>query len=353
MKKILLISLTPFFGGGEVYLAALARFLKNEGHQVFIYCASKKLADDVLSQGMQVRVFERNSYLSYFANLARIIRWIRTEKINHVHLNGNRELFFAPVLKFFFGISTTATKHTYPYPHNKLINKLRNWLIIKCIHATTMTICVSRGLKNKLASLGTRPELLKIIRNVPNQRFLNFSATTLRPVHVASKINLLMLARLEVMKGYRDLCDACREMDNVQLTFVGGGPNEDLLRYGKREQLRYLGHLDDPIDEIAKADIVVLPSYSEGGCPLALLESMAMAKPIIASSIPTIQELVRDHIDGFLVSPGKIADLKIAIAMLVADKSLREKMGAQAKQRIVEEFSSQYWQQANREVFST
>lgn len=331
---------------------ALASFLKNEGHEVFVYCASKKLAEDILGRGMQVQVFQRNSYLSYFTNLGRIIRWIRDEKINHVHLNGNRELFFAPVLKFFFGIRTTATKHTYPYPHNKLINKLRNWSIIKCIHATKVTICVSRGLKNKLASLGTRPELLKIIRNVPNQRFLNYEAVAASSVSATHKINLLMLARLEVMKGYRDLCDACRDMENVQLTFVGGGPSDDLKNYCNPQQLRYLGHLDDPVEEIVKADIVVLPSYSEGGCPLALLESMAMAKPVVASSIPTIQELIRDQVDGFLVSPGKVADLKAALTILVQDETLRRKMGAMARKRILEDFSPQDWAKANREVFS-
>ena len=80
-------------------------------------------------------------------------------------------------------------------------------------------------------------------------------------------------------------------------------------------------------------DILVLPSRTEGW-GLSLMEAMACSKPVVASRVGGIPELVRDGTDGILVEVGDLAGLSQAISRLLKDPSLRERMGAAGHERV-------------------
>lgn len=81
------------------------------------------------------------------------------------------------------------------------------------------------------------------------------------------------------------------------------------------------------------ADVVVLPSRNEGW-GLSLMEAMALLKPVVATRVGGVPELVRDGVDGILVDPGDIKGIARAIAKLLTDPALRCLMGAAGRQHV-------------------
>jgi glycosyltransferase involved in cell wall biosynthesis len=104
-----------------------------------------------------------------------------------------------------------------------------------------------------------------------------------------------------------------------------------------QEHVHFLGYRHDILSVIRDSDIVLLPSHSEG-MPRSLMEGMALAKPVIATRVGGIPELVRDGTDGILVNPGDIEALVKALNVL-SDLDVRKQMGNSGQQRIRQSFS--------------
>lgn len=123
----------------------------------------------------------------------------------------------------------------------------------------------------------------------------------------------------------------------AKLLIVGGGPlkqemGEFVKETGLNDKVVFAGVRKDVDRLLAAIDIFVLPSLTEG-CPTALLEAMASGKTIIASRIPSIQEIVKDGADAVLIDPHNSEELKKAILLLYDSPDLRAKLGLNAKQK--------------------
>jgi glycosyltransferase involved in cell wall biosynthesis len=107
---------------------------------------------------------------------------------------------------------------------------------------------------------------------------------------------------------------------------------------GLGDRFRFLGFRPDVHEVLNAVDIVALPSRSEG-LPMALLESMAAARAVIATPVGGVTEALSDGTTGLLVSPDDPAALANAIASLVANPDLRGRLGGQARRRVEARFS--------------
>ena len=121
-----------------------------------------------------------------------------------------------------------------------------------------------------------------------------------------------------------------KKIDSV-LIYAGKGELEgrlkaEALRRGVADRVFFLGWRSDIEDIIQLIDIFVLPSLNEG-MGRVLVEAMAAAKPVVASNVGGIPDLVRHGQNGFLVSPGDRDGLAGCIEKLLADSQLRRQMG--------------------------
>lgn len=104
------------------------------------------------------------------------------------------------------------------------------------------------------------------------------------------------------------------------------------------------------LDEIAKATVVVLPSFAEA-LPMTWLESMAMEKALVTSDIGWAKEVMIHGETGYMASPNEHAVYAKHILELLQDAGLRKKMGVQARKRVVEKFSSEVVTQQNMDFY--
>jgi len=128
----------------------------------------------------------------------------------------------------------------------------------------------------------------------------------------------------------------------LRLLLVGDGPLRPELEaqvkvLGLEDKVRFLGVRSDVPEILAAADAFVLSSRWEGN-PLSVMEAMAAGKPVIATAVGGVPELVEDGVSGVLVSPEDAGALTEAIWKAVEDPGLRVRMGRAAFRRAMERF---------------
>ncbi len=168
--------------------------------------------------------------------------------------------------------------------------------------------------------------------------------------HADEHVRLIFVGRLSAEKGIAGLFEALAQtasLASLRLAVVGDGPLSDVLRHQAgqlaiSDKVEFLGRLSEAetLVEIAKSDVLILPSFMEG-LPVVLMEALALGVPIIASRVAGIPELVRDGTTGILFDPSNWAELTRAIDRLARDPDLRHRLGALGPKRIAEEFDVQ------------
>ena len=128
----------------------------------------------------------------------------------------------------------------------------------------------------------------------------------------------------------------------TNLVFVGKGDlerglKEEARRMGVSEKAIFLGWRDDIPEIMQVLDVFVLPSLNEG-MGRVLVEAMAAGKPVVASGVGGILDLVKEGQNGFLAGPGDEKGLAIAIKKLLEDKEMREVMGKRGRE-MAQDFS--------------
>jgi glycosyltransferase involved in cell wall biosynthesis len=131
-----------------------------------------------------------------------------------------------------------------------------------------------------------------------------------------------------LLRGFR----ALRE-DGVDavLCMVGDGPDRETVERRARElgivrSSLFLGYQDEVAPYYAAFDALILPSANEG-TPVSAIEALAGGRPVVATQVGGVPDVVRDGVDGFLVQPGDVDAMAERLARLAADADLRRRMG--------------------------
>ncbi|HWB85971.1 MAG TPA: glycosyltransferase family 4 protein [Bryobacteraceae bacterium] len=150
---------------------------------------------------------------------------------------------------------------------------------------------------------------------------------------------VLSMARLAADKGLEYLIEAAamllRTGCRAQIIIAGDGPARGRLEQlaaslGVSDRVSFIGFREDVGDLLAASDLVILPSLREG-LSISLLEAMAAAKPIIASSIGSQREVAAHAEMAWLVPPANALALSQAILRLAVDCALRSRLAANAR----------------------
>ena len=157
-----------------------------------------------------------------------------------------------------------------------------------------------------------------------------------------------IVSKLWEGKGHVLLIEAFREIRrrkrDAKLLVVGEGyllkDLKNLVdQYGLNDAVVFTGFQSEVASILATFDVAVLPSLFEG-MGRVLVEAMAMEKPVVASRVGGIPDLVEHGVNGYLVSPGDTKGLEQAICTILDDPSLARRMGNEGRKRISNQFSA-------------
>lgn len=161
---------------------------------------------------------------------------------------------------------------------------------------------------------------------------------------------LICVGRLSPEKGHLGLLEVISRLRargiDCLLNLVGDGPLrpaiEDVVeRMGLGDRVSLAGFLteDETLAAIASSDILVLPSFMEG-LPVVLIEALAMGKPVVASRIAGIPELVEHGRSGLLFTPSDLLNLEEVLARILVDRTDWVTLGLAGKARVRREFDT-------------
>jgi glycosyltransferase involved in cell wall biosynthesis len=247
-----------------------------------------------------------------------------------------------PWIAFHHGYTTTDLKM-------RAYNQLDRWSLRKAQRVITM----NRIFAEQLIAAGASREGMRIVHNAIEVE----SILKISPSQVAELKNrlgienedrvIIAVGRLSHEKGQLDLIRAFAKLMNRQtkLLIVGKGPERQRLEQEINslqisERVVFAGQVKDIKPFYAVADLMVLPSHSEGS-PNVLLEAMAANVPVVATSVGGVPEIATHRETALLVEARNPQALTQAIDELLNDRELARKLAAQAQQRVIENHSPQ------------
>ena len=169
-----------------------------------------------------------------------------------------------------------------------------------------------------------------------------------------SDVVIAFLGQIREIKGVSDFIDMARAIDAPHAHFLIAGECRDPAKYpgsyspadlenlsGGDTRIRYIGYVKDVENIYHTANIVVVPSRWQEPLGLINLEAGACYKPVVATRVGGIPEVIQDGVNGYLVEPCDIDTLATRVATLIADPSLCARMGQAGRTLVEQQFTVQ------------
>ncbi len=369
--KVLRVIARLNMGGPALHVAYLSAGLQERGYDTTLVAGSLALGEESMAGVAEhldvpiVTVPELHREISPLRDLravyhvAGLIRELRPQ-ILHTHtakagtigrlaalLAGDAappivvHTFHGHVLRGYFG----------PLQSN-LFRLLEHWLARR----TTALIAVSPEVRDDLVALGVAPaEKFTVVRlGIELQERVGSldgdaqGLETRRQLGIApDRFVVGWIGRMTAVKRTDDVLLAVRRLRDrgvdAVLCMVGDGPDRETVERRARElgivrSSLFLGYQDDVAPYYAAFDALILPSANEG-TPVSAIEALAGGRPVVATDVGGVPDVVRDGVDGFLVAPGDVDAMADRLARLAADADLRRRMGEAGSASVRERYS--------------
>lgn len=229
-----------------------------------------------------------------------------------------------------------AFHHGYTYTDFKmrLYNEIDRWSLP---HANIL-VTVSEAFKRQLVDRGVNPERIAVLQNaidpgwVERVRCVDREKAK-RGLGLEGCQVILAVGRMSLEKAHSDLITAFHgirgKLPMARLVLVGDGPERERLEQAAGEGVIFAGHQSDVSRFFAIADVMVLPSLTEGS-PNVLLEAMACGVPSVATEVGGVPEIVSNEKEALLVPARAPDQLAAAIGRILSEPELRVQLVEQS-----------------------
>ncbi len=376
-----------FFANSDFYLVKsrlnLIKELKKIGWDVYVCCpeTNRDFVNDLVGAGATFlpsrikRGIGFFSNISYFFQIKNICKQYRFDLCHNftpkVSILGSWAQKSSGIKNIVCSISGLG----YVYSSSGIFYKILQFIVNRC-YRSVFNIC-SRvifqnpdDLKLFLNKKIVKKEKTELIfgSGIDSDYFQKEKAETGKVEEIKRQLNLngevvvTMISRLLWQKGVREFVEASEKIKNSKTKFVLVGPidkespdhipHKNISEWENSGLIQYLGDRKDIREILFLSDIFVFPSYYREGIPKVLLEAGSMEKPLVAVDNVGTREIVEDGVNGFLIEAQKVQDLSEAIIKLVENPDLRQKLGAAARQKVLQQFSNKIVISKTMEVYN-
>ncbi|TXG78440.1 MAG: glycosyltransferase family 1 protein [Thermomicrobiales bacterium] len=341
LTAVAICTVGELFGGVERHVLGMLQGLRAAGIEArLVLFHDAELAAQARAQG-DVPVILPGRNRSLFETAKRLARILAEHHVRLVHVHGYKAAVFCAIARLWHRFAIVKTEHGMPEPMaggalSTLRDRTYHRLDTFAMRKTNAAICyVSRdlwafrqqdhaGLRTNVVSNGIGP-----------MRCSDFPRP---PEYSSGCLNAAIVGRLDRVKGHRfaiEALDGDRRLRTIHLQVIGSGPTEAELRDLVRDrdmtsQVHFLGFRRNVYDYIAHCDVLLMPSLHEG-LPYTLLEAMALGRPIVASSVGGLAEVLEHGKTALLVPAGDAPALASTLLRILEDPELRASLGANAR----------------------
>jgi len=333
------------FGGGERFIVKLLVRLQARGHRVLFLCRDEFVASETERRGVEAQVFHVGGHVALH-DAVRLGVFLHRASPDGLLLSSFNKVFLGgmagrigrvPRVVARFGLSSDRPARRFVYPI-----ALRRWVDRIVVNSTMFRDGVRADLP------GVDPEKIITIYNgvdVPERR--RPAGAVRCELGIGPEAPVIgAVARLSRQKRLDRLLRVTAALpDDVTCLVAGHGPGEADLRelarsLGIESRVRFLGLRDDVGDVLDALDVYVITSATEG-LSNSMLEALACGVPVISTPVSGASTALESLADGRI--PGRIVEpepgaLTAAVAELLTDRGLRERMSEAARARVRERF---------------
>jgi glycosyltransferase involved in cell wall biosynthesis len=356
LKKLSISYLVPSlnYGGSETLLLTFLKYLDKTKFvpEVHSFYDNGKLVSEFRENG--ITVFEWNAPRRDPVTFLRMLRFMRRRKydILHTHIFD----WQGRVIALFAGIPVIITTYHLVSDWDLTGNFVR-YLKVKLDSLTSRLndkiIVVGEDVKRSAIQKGKIPA--EKIVTVQNGIDVNAFCDSSDGEGIRSELGLndrriiIAIGRLVEQKGHTWLIEAAnilrKDYPDISVLIVGEGDLKDTLESQIRDNglegtVKLLGARRDIQKLLAISELYVMPSLFEG-LPITLLEAMAAGKPIVATEVDGIRNVLRNGIEGLIIPPKESEGLAGAISDLLSDRHLAESLAQSSLKKVREDFNIQ------------
>ena len=298
-----------------------------------------------------------------WGKLRHVVSLLRGERFTLIHTHGSiSNLYGWKLRQRMRGLAHLVQVHSHlslilrETQRSRIKRALLLWGNRRALRACDRVIAVSHSIRDELVQGGLNASKITVIQNAVD--LADLETRSRMPSALAASLDkgaagasartaiVGSVGRLSRVKNYRLLLEAARlVLRERPATFVlvGDGPERAELEraaaaLGITGSVVFAGWVDNPYPLLRAFDVVALTSNSEG-FPVVLAEAMGLERPIVATRVGGVEEIVRDGVTGEVIAPGDATALARALLRLLADPDRRRAFGRAGREIVARDFS--------------
>lgn len=350
--KIVKITTLLDFGGQEKQYISFTEQKKGLKHEYYFAAIGfgGRTEDILKERGFSVKIFNNNPRIYNLYNVYVLYKWFKKLKPDVVHTAAAEANFHGVIAAKLAGVKIILAEEIGCPNHSSHAK-----LIFRSVYKlTTKVICVSNAVQEYLIKIGE-------VKKIQTEVIYNPVSLPKRFEKLKNEnFTLITVGRLQPVKNHKLLINALSKVKDksIQLIIVGEGSERENLEnlsmeLGLQDRVTFVGYSNMPEKYLAKADLFVLPSFSEG-FGIAAVEAMFCDVPCLCTNVGGCPELLQENISGWLFNPNKINELVDKINLISRlEQSKLEKISSNAKHFALQNFTSKQYVEILENFYSS
>jgi glycosyltransferase involved in cell wall biosynthesis len=278
----------------------------------------------------------------------------KEKKKTIVHTHGLKALV---ICQFVFSSAFHIHTHHGNTSHNFKM-RIYEWMADVAMKRCDQIIAVSEEMKLRLLKTLTPYKNISVVPNMLSFKNADQIRAFRKTRSRNDKIHLIFIGRISPEKGLIPFLNNFIQFEpkkDFSISILGDGPEKELAlslvsEHHLESKIHFYGFVPNPSDYLQDADVLVLPSLTEG-LPMTLIESLASGVPVVANDVGAIRFLLLHNQNGLLVADNQFEHWNKAFKEILANREKWQKYSLEEAEKVEEKYSAKRWGLKTKEIY--